>query len=383
MISTTLITALLLASAANALESYDTQPQREASYLSPQANYGLKNAPNAVVPASHPVASTGLTQTHTTPSNDNTGDSRDANPSRSSGSHKNGKLAKRQFQQAGPGSEHNAADPRPQDGGMAPTNSSQWGGPAMPAGAQMNNSQPGGPVMPAGAMRVAQTNASQWGGPAMPAGPQMNYSQPGGPVMPAGAVRVAQTNSSQWGGPAMPAGGVPPTNYSQPGGPVMPSGGVRVAQTNSSQSDGPVMPGGVEYQGATGSHNSMASPSGENAQGRSEPQHAAGLQARDAAATPGRQAGGVAQTKYSQPGAPVMAASVEQQGAPRAHTGMASPSAKDSHGQSVHPQHAAGLQARTNKCKIPTRCQSPHCNSPTSCKALHKYCAKKALRCRY
>ncbi|PLW20686.1 hypothetical protein PCANC_07368 [Puccinia coronata f. sp. avenae] len=200
MISTTLITALLLASAANALESYDTQPQRQASYLSPQANYGLKNAPNAVVPASHPVASTGLTQTHTTPSNDNTGDSRDANPSRSSGSHKNGKLAKRQFQQAGPGSEHNAADPRPQDGGTAPTNSSQWGGPAMPAGAQMNNSQPGGPVMPAGAMRVAQTNASQWGGPAMPAGPQMNYSQPGGPVMPAvnRAVRSCYQVESEW-----------------------------------------------------------------------------------------------------------------------------------------------------------------------------------------
>jgi hypothetical protein len=63
MISTALFTAILLALATNALQSYNTQPQRQASYLSSQANHGQNNAPNAVVPASHPVAAAGPTYT--------------------------------------------------------------------------------------------------------------------------------------------------------------------------------------------------------------------------------------------------------------------------------------------------------------------------------
>ncbi|PLW10444.1 hypothetical protein PCANC_18535 [Puccinia coronata f. sp. avenae] len=494
MISTALFTAILLASATNALQSYNTQPQRQASYLSSQANHGQNNAPNAVVPASYPVAAAG--PTYTRPGDNDAGHSRDAH----------GKKARRQLQQAGPAGKQDAAIPGRQDGGMASTSSSRWGGPAMPAGGvaptnysrpanhsqPANYSEPGGPAMPAGGVRMAQTNSSQLGGPAMPAGadndaghsrdahgkmarrqlqqagpagkqdasipgrqdggmaptnssrwgsPAMpaggvaptnysrpanhsqpaNYSQPGGPAMPAGGVRMAQTNSSQSGGPAMPAGadndaghssdahgkiaqrqlqqagpaskqdaaipgppdgGMAPTNSSRWGGPAMPAGGVAPTNysqpTNHSQPGGPAMSVGAEYREASRANTSMTPPAEENAYGPSGLQHAAGLQARNDAFT-GRQAGGV-----SQSGGPVTPAGVEHQEATHAHTSMASPAAPNAHGQSDH-QHAAGLHTRTtaSRCKIPKRCQSPRCNTPTSCNALHKYCAKKALRCRH
>ncbi|KAA1078370.1 hypothetical protein PGT21_034171 [Puccinia graminis f. sp. tritici] len=45
---------------------------------------------------------------------------------------------------------------------------------------------------------------------------------------------------------------------------------------------------------------------------------------------------------------------------------------------------AADLQPRTSRCIIPRRCRAPvHCVSPTSCRALAKYCWKKASRCGY
>ncbi|PLW28212.1 hypothetical protein PCANC_21446 [Puccinia coronata f. sp. avenae] len=253
-----------------------------------------------------------------------------------------GKMARRQLQQVGTAGRQDAAVPGPQDGGMAPTKLQPMGSPAMPAGG------------------VAPTNYSRPANHSQPA----NYSQPGGPAMPAGGTAGWPQQTPADGRSAMPAGGVAPTNYSQP--------------ANHSQPGGPVMPAGAEYREASRADTSMTPPAGENAYGPSGLRHAAGLQARNDAFT-GRQAGGV-----SQSGGPVMPAGVEHQEATHAHTSMSSPAAPNAPAQPDH-QHAAGLHTRTttSRCKIPKRCQSPRCNTPTSCIALHKYCAKKVLRCRH
>ncbi|PLW37930.1 hypothetical protein PCANC_06393 [Puccinia coronata f. sp. avenae] len=96
MFSITLFTALLLATAANASQSFNAHPQGQFSNSPSQMGYRDNGAPQGVVSASDvnspkAVAYSGPTQTH--PSSANSGFQTDAAHGKSPGSHQEGKRA--------------------------------------------------------------------------------------------------------------------------------------------------------------------------------------------------------------------------------------------------------------------------------------------------